>query len=120
MKTMLWQIQSSAAELRRTRVIAMAGMLVAISVLLSTFNIMLSQVLRISFAFLPIAAGGMLFGPVVGALMGALGDVLGYLVHPSGPFFPDLRSTRCLPAQSTGSCFMGNLLQPCELSSYPH
>ena len=43
---------------------------------------------KINFAFIPLAAIGMLFGPTVGIVAGAICDVLGFLVHPSGAFLP--------------------------------
>jgi ECF transporter S component (folate family) len=81
-------VRSSAGELARVSTIAVAGMLVAVGVALSFTKIVLSPVLEISFDFLPLAAGGLLYGPVVGGIMGVVGDVLGYLVRPNGPFFP--------------------------------
>ncbi len=78
----------SAQEMRKTSVVALGGMLIAISVVLSLFKVDLGPTLQISFASLPIAAGGMLFGPFVGAIIGLISDILGYVVHPSGFFFP--------------------------------
>jgi ECF transporter S component (folate family) len=79
---------SSMNELKNVSAISVAGMLVAIGVVLSFVKIVLSPVLEISFSFLPLAAGGLLYGPVVGGVMGILTDVLGYFVRPNGPFFP--------------------------------
>jgi ECF transporter S component (folate family) len=79
---------SSMNELKNVTAISVAGMLVAIGVVLSFVKIVLSPVLEISFSFLPLAAGGLLYGPVVGGVMGILTDVLGYFVRPNGPFFP--------------------------------
>ncbi len=88
MKNLIWQMKSSAKQLNRVLTVSMTGMLIALSVVLSFFTIALSNVLQIGFAFLPLAAGGMLYGPVVGGIMGVLSDVLGYFVRPNGPFFP--------------------------------
>ncbi|MGB9578028.1 MAG: folate family ECF transporter S component [Halothiobacillaceae bacterium] len=88
MKKQLLLIKSSMNELKSVSTISVAGMLVAIGVALSFVKIVLSPVLEISFSFLPLAAGGLLYGPVVGGIMGILGDVLGYFVRPNGPFFP--------------------------------
>ena len=38
--------------------------------------------------FIPIAWASILFGPLAGALTGALGDILGWAVNPVGPYFP--------------------------------
>lgn len=81
-------MKSSAKELNSVSTVSVTGMLVAISVVLSFFTLAISNVLQISFSFLPLAAGGMLYGPVIGGIMGVLSDVLGYFVRPNGPFFP--------------------------------
>lgn len=75
-------------ELKKISVLTTAAMLLAISVILSFFKIPISQVIEIRFGFLPIAAGGMLFGPFVGGVMGALADIIGYVVKPTGAYFP--------------------------------
>lgn len=87
-KRLVLLFKSSASELKSVSAISVAGMLVAIGVVLSFVKIVLSPVLEISFSFLPLAAGGLLYGPVVGGIMGILTDVLGYFVRPNGPFFP--------------------------------
>lgn len=81
-------LSSSKKELKNTKSIALSGMFIAISVVLSFFKIDLAPTIQISFAALPIAAGGMLFGPVVGGAIGLISDPLGYIVHPAGFFFP--------------------------------
>jgi len=80
--------KSSASELKNVTTISVAGMLVGIGVVLSFVKIVLSPVLEISFSFLPLAAGGLLYGPVVGGIIGIWIDILGYFVRPNGPFFP--------------------------------
>ena len=50
---------------------------------------------------------GFLVGPWGGALVGGLGDLLTYALHPKGPFFPGFTLTSaltgCLPALFLGS-----------------
>ena len=43
---------------------------------------------EITLTGLPIAAGGYLFGPWIGMLIGALIDLCGFLAAPKGAFFP--------------------------------
>ena len=62
--------------LKQPRVLAGAAMLVAVNVVLYYFNIMIGDTLRIGVSFLPIAVCGMLYGPIVGGIAGALGDVI--------------------------------------------
>lgn len=88
MEKMISLFKLSAQEMKKTRVIALGGMFIAISVVLSLFKVPLGPTLQISFASLPIAAGGMLFGPFVGAIIGFISDILGYIVRPNGFFFP--------------------------------
>lgn len=69
-------------------VLAGCGMLLALEVILGMFTLNASPFLKISFSFLPVAAAGLLFGPAAGGLVGALGDIAGCLIHPTGPYFP--------------------------------
>ena len=70
------------------RLLTTSSILIALGVVLSFFLISLSTVTEITLTGLPIAAGGYLFGPWIGMLIGALIDVCGFFVAPKGPFFP--------------------------------
>ncbi len=63
MKQLKQQFVDSWHELRKTKVMAVAAMLIAIGVI------------------------SMLFGPVVGGIMGGIGDILKFLIKPTGPYF---------------------------------
>ena len=65
-----------------------AAMLVALYTILSFFTFKLSTTLEIGFAYLALAVCGMMFGPVIGGIAGAVGDTLGFIVSPNGAFFP--------------------------------
>jgi ECF transporter S component (folate family) len=78
----------SAKELKKTRSLAVAAMLLAIAVVLGFFSVQLTESIRISFTFLANELTGMLFGPVVGMLEGGLADIVNYMIKPTGPFFP--------------------------------
>ncbi len=65
-----------------------AAMLVALYTILSIFTIKLSTTWEIGFAYLALAVCGMLYGPVVSGIAGAVGDTLGFIVSPNGSFFP--------------------------------
>ncbi|HSL86499.1 MAG TPA: folate family ECF transporter S component, partial [Bacteroidales bacterium] len=88
MEKMIDLFKLSMQEVKKTKVIAFGGMLIAFSVVLSFFKVPLGPTLQISFASLPIAAAGMLFGPFVGGIVGFVSDILGYIVRPHGFFFP--------------------------------
>ncbi|MCR5774673.1 MAG: folate family ECF transporter S component [Lachnospiraceae bacterium] len=70
------------------RTLTVCAMLLAVAVILGFFKIPISNVAEIRLQFLPVACGGMLFGPVAGAILGGLTDILGFIVKPTGPYFP--------------------------------
>lgn len=65
-----------------------AAMLVALYTILSIFTIKLSTTWEIGFAYIALAVCGMLYGPLVSGIAGAVGDTLGFIVSPNGSFFP--------------------------------
>ena len=68
--------------------LTVSAMLLAISVIFGFFKIPLSQISEIRLQFLPVAAEGILFGPLYGGIVGGLSDILCYIVRPTGAFFP--------------------------------
>ncbi len=87
MKSFFRMFLRSAQEFKSVRCITMTGILIAVSMIIEMYSIDLNFV-KINFAFLAIAAVGMLFGPTVGLFAGLAGDVVGFLAHPTGPFLP--------------------------------
>lgn len=88
------QFVSSARCLRKTRTLTTVGVLLAIQVVLSSYGVIeLSDSLKISLGHLPLAPTAILFGPVPAAIQGALGDILGFLLKPTGPYFPGFTLT---------------------------
>lgn len=88
LKQTLNSVRLSVRELSSIRTVAVCGMLLALKLVLNLFTVNVSSLIKIGFSYLPVALAGMLFGPVVGGIVGATGDVLGYFVQPSGPYFP--------------------------------
>ncbi len=83
------QFSDSLHSLSRTQTVTTAGLLLAIQMLLSSYGVIeVSDSLKISLAHLAVAPTAILFGPVVAGLQGALSDLLGFLLKPSGPYFP--------------------------------
>lgn len=79
--------RESALEFKNLRSVVVTGLLVAVSMVIESFTIQLGFA-KINFAFLAIAAIGMLYGPTVSFFAGALCDIVGYLVAPDGAFMP--------------------------------
>ncbi len=71
-----------------TKEIVTLGLLVAIHVVLSRFLSINAWNIKIGFAFVPVFVGASLYGPFGGMAVGAIGDFLGALLFPIGPYFP--------------------------------
>ncbi len=80
--------KKSFEELKSIRCLTVTALLIGISIALKFVMIMPSETLKISFAFVGLAAIGMLYGPVVAGLAGVVTDVIGFLVKPTGAFSP--------------------------------
>lgn len=85
--------KSSFFELKNIKSLAAIAMLLALRIVLGIFAnptlALFGNSVKISFAFLPIAVAGAMFGPVPAALVGALGDVMSFVLAPSpGGYFP--------------------------------
>ena len=75
-------------KLMNTKTLTVAAMLTAIGIVLGFFKLPINQLIEIRIGSIPIAITGMMFGPGVAGVVGALTDIGGYLVKPTGPFFP--------------------------------
>lgn len=82
-------------------IVISVAFLIALDVILTRFLSIQTQFLRIGFGFLPIAIAGILYGPFWGIVCGAVGDLLGMMIYPSGAFFPGFTLTAAL----TGAIF---------------
>ena len=71
-----------------------------ISSFLIALNIVLSRIVAIpgiiNFGGFPIIFGGMVFGPMVGGIVGGVGDVLSHFLRPMGAFMPHFVLTSAL------------------------
>ena len=89
----LKKIPASLRELKNVRALAAVAMLLALRIVLGMFaNATLpcfGNTVKLSASFIPIAVTGALFGPVPAALVGALGDILSFIIAPTGgAYFP--------------------------------
>ncbi|MCW3489160.1 folate family ECF transporter S component [Dethiobacter alkaliphilus] len=74
------------------RQVIYAGLLIAISIILERLGaVMVGNSIRLSFGNVPIYIGGILLGPVAGGAVGAVSDLLGYLINSfGGAFIPQI------------------------------
>ncbi len=83
------QYVCSLRSLKRAQTLTTVGILLSVQMVLSSYGMIeVSDSLRISLAHLALAPTAMLFGPVAAAMQGALSDILGFLLKPTGPYFP--------------------------------
>ena len=88
------RMRASCRELTQTRSLAACAMLLAVQVILgATSGIPLTDTMRVSVDYLALSTTAALFGPVPAMINGALADLLGCLLYPSGPFFPGFTLT---------------------------
>ena len=78
----------SAFELKSIRCITVTGVLIALDLVLKMFSINITNDLKITFAYLALATIGMLYGPTVAFLAGAITDIIGFMIKPDGGFSP--------------------------------
>ncbi len=74
-------------EIKKVRTLTGAALMTAATVILDFFRIVITQTMEISFSFLGVALAAMMYGPMVGGIVGGIADILEYIIRPSGPFF---------------------------------
>ena len=86
------------AQLKNVRMLTLAGIITAASIVLESFPIyLLGTSLKIYFSFLVISLGCYVYGPAVGILVGFANDTLGFLISSFGePYFPGYLITSML------------------------
>ncbi len=90
--------------LKNIKTLTVAGMLTAIAIISGFFKIAVSDILEIRFSTLPIAVAGAFFGPGVAAIVGAVSDIGGFLIRPTGPYFPGFTLSGALTGVIFGLC----------------
>jgi ECF transporter S component (folate family) len=84
-----------------TRMLTRMALLIALNVILErilSLRIILGGVegLRIGFGPLPVVFAGIFMGPLAGGLVGAVGDLVGFFINPTGPYMPHFTLTAAL------------------------
>lgn len=89
MNILIKSFTDSAKEFRNLKSVVTAALLVAVHTVMAVFlSITVTQSLRISISFLTNVVTGALFGPIVGMLCGGIGDIVQYIIKPTGAYFP--------------------------------
>ena len=71
-----------------SKMIVLSGIFIALIIIFTHVLAIQTLFLRISFGFLPLAVYASICGPLYGAFIGALADILGCLIFSPGFYFP--------------------------------
>lgn len=89
------------SKLETTKITVIA-FLMALEIILTRFLSLFLPFLRLGLGFLPVAIVGILYGPLWSGASYALGDLLGMMIFPSGPYFPGFTLTAFLTGITYG------------------
>lgn len=111
-------VQREGGVKMKTRKVVYLAFLIALSIILTrllSLRIAIGGVegIRIGFGGLPIIFAGVIFGPLAGGIVGALSDILGFMINPMGAYMPHFTLTSFLtgfiPGLLTMYLFKSNL-----------
>lgn len=96
-----------------TQKMAYIGLLTAVSIALNALTMpVLTGTTAISFTYIPCFIAGAFFGPFAGALVGLIGDVLGFLIAPKGVYIPFITVSSVLLGLIPGLIFKIKKMNP--------
>ncbi len=72
------------------------GVLTALEIVLNRFLSINTWNIKIGFNFVPIVVAAIMFGPIHAGIVAALGDFMGAVLFPIGPYFPGFTLTAFL------------------------
>lgn len=83
------------------------ALFIALSVVLTRYLSIATPTLRIGFGSIPVMLSGMFFGPLAGAITGAVSDLIGYMLNPmGGSYFPGFTISAAIRGALFGFVFM--------------
>lgn len=88
--------------------LTVVGFCVAMEVILSRFLSFHTMNMKIGLSFLPVVVAGYWGGPLAGGITGLLGDVIGFVISPSGTYFPGFTLSSFLDGVIYGYFLKGN------------
>lgn len=81
-------MSNSKARRLNVQTIATIAILLAAQIILSRFLSVPTPITKISLSFLPVVIAARKYGPIEAAVVAGLGDFLGAILFPIGPYFP--------------------------------
>lgn len=86
----------------KTKKLTTLAILVAMHIILSRFLSYSVWNMKIGFDFLPVSVAAVLYGPIGAAVVGGLGDFIGAILFPIGPYFPGYTLSAALSGAALG------------------
>lgn len=80
--------RESLRSFRDLRIQVFAALMMAAAIVLSMFYVPVADNLRITIGFVARALCALVCGPLTALVYGCAEDLLGFVLHPTGPFFP--------------------------------
>lgn len=75
-----------------------------------------TEIIRIGFGGFPVVFAGITFGPIAGGIVGAIGDIIGMIVSPMGPYMPHFTLTAALTGIIPGLIMLNCKDKTCKTS----
>ena len=92
----------------KVRDICILGLLMAITTLLSVFcTFRLGTVVKIPLKFISVFMTAILYGPLYGGLVAAIGDIMNCILAPSGPIIPQITVIEFISGFTFGIAIVG-------------
>lgn len=112
MKNAIARFKTSTFELKKVSCLAITAMLVAASVILGYLSFMPAEGIRLSLAYLPVAAMAFFFGPVVAVCGAGAIDLINFMLKPMGAFNPGITLCALITGLIYGIFFYQKKLTP--------
>lgn len=81
-------MKNSKTDFTRVQKITTIAILSALSIVANIFSVPITGSNYLSFVYIPCFLAGIYLGIIGGAAVGFMGDVVGFLIHPTGPYNP--------------------------------
>ena len=86
MRKLKQQFVDSSNEMKKLSTLILVALFIAIGIVLGQFSIQVTQDMKVGISFVATQLTATLFGPVVGGIMGGVGDIVKFIIKPSGAF----------------------------------
>ena len=86
MRKLRQQFVDSSKEMKKLSTLVLTALFIAIGIVLGQWSIQVTQDVKVGVSFVATQLTATLFGPVVGGIMGGVGDIVKFIIKPTGAF----------------------------------